>query len=426
MKFTKKLDLSVLGWFALLSCVLVVLLGFIAFKEENREWKNVQKRYFAVEQKVAAEQGREVPHQKLELKQVMVKDLGTVDRCITCHVAIDDPNMTKEAVQAAGADFTVFAQHPDFETMIGKHPVDKFSCTTCHQGQGLATTEADAHGFVHKWDFPMLGDAHKGEMTKYAQASCATCHTNSNDWEKIGANKLAEGKKLVDQYGCVSCHKIEGKGGIVGPDLTYIGDKLPSQFHSARAFEPIKEAIKEGKFAGVAKTHQIHEDVATWHDFHFMNPAAAAPGSTMPAFGFNKEQREALITWIFAQKKRTVPASYLVEGASGGGAAPAKAEPAKAAPVAGADGSAKVSAAGGKGLDLFGAKTCGACHAVTGVPGAVGAVGPKLDGIGKTRDVAFLTKWLQDPAAVKPGTTMPNLGLSEDEAKAIAEFLVTK
>jgi len=419
MKFTKKLDLSVLGWFALLSCVLVVLLGFIAFKEENREWKNVQKRFFAVEQKVAAQQGREVPTQKLELKQVMVKDLGSVDRCITCHVAIDDPNMTKEAVQAVGADFTVFAQHPDFETMIGKHPVDKFSCTTCHQGQGLATTAADAHGFVHKWDFPMLGDAHKGEMTKYAQASCATCHTNPNDWEAIGANKLAEGRKIVNDYGCVSCHKIEGKGGIVGPDLTYIGDKLPSQFHSARAFEPIKEAIKEGKFPGVSKDHKIHEDVPTWHDFHFMNPQAASPGSTMPAYGFNKDQREALITWVLAQKKRTVPASYLVEGTSGGGAKPAaKAEASEKEP-------AKVSA-GLNAVDLFGAKTCGACHTMTGVPGAVGAVGPSLDGLGAKYDVAYLTKWLKDPASVKPGTTMPNLGLSDAEAKTLAEFLVKK
>ncbi len=422
MKFTKKLDLSVLGWFALLACVLVVLLGFIAFKEENREWKNVQKQYFATEQKVAAAQGREVTPSALALKQVMIKDLGRVDRCITCHVGIDDPNMTKQAVTDAGADFKVFAQHPDFETLMGKHPVDTFACTTCHQGQGLATTAADAHGFVHKWDFPMLGNNHKDEMTKYAQASCATCHTNPTDWEKIGANKLAMGREIVNDNGCVSCHKIEGKGGIVGPDLTYIGDKLPSQLHAALAFEPIKEAIREGKFEGVAKDHHIHDDVATWHDMHFMNPAAVSPGSAMPAYGFTEEEREALITWIFAQKKRNVPASYLKSGASAPVAAAVaqpeakQAEPAKVAAVN----------AGSKGLELFGAKSCGACHAMTGVPGAVGAVGPKLDGIGKTRDAAWLAKWLKDPAAVKPGTTMPTLGLSDDESKAIAEFLVSK
>jgi cytochrome c2 len=423
MKFTKKLDLSVLGWFALLSCVLVVLLGFIAFREETREWKTTQKQYFATEQKVAAEQGREVSAQPIALKQVMIKDLGRVDRCITCHVGIDDPNMTKEAVTKAGADFKVFAQHPDFETMIGKHPVDKFACTTCHQGQGLATTAADAHGFVHKWDFPMLGDNHKDEMTKYAQASCATCHTNPDDWEKIGADKLAAGRELVNDYGCVSCHKIEGKGGIIGPDLTYAGDKLPSQFHAALAFEPLKEAIKAGKFPDVDKHHKIHDDVATWHDFHFQNPAAVSPGSTMPAYGFTKEEREALITWLFAQKKRTVPASYLKEGVS----APAAPAAAGAAKTSEAPAAEKVAAAPGlNGADLFGSKTCGACHVLTGVPGAVGPVGPKLDGIGKTRDVAWLTAWLKDPAAVKAGTTMPNLGLTDAEAKAIAEFIVTK
>lgn len=424
MKFTKKLDLSVLGWFALLSCVLVVLLGFIAFREENREWKNVQKQYYAIEQKVAEAQGRDVDTPKIALKQIMVKDLGTVDRCITCHVGIDDPNMTKEAVIEAGGNYKVFAQHPDFDTFMGKHPVDRFSCTTCHQGQGLATTQEDAHGFVHKWDFPMLGNNKPGEMTKYAQASCATCHTSAQDWDAIGAAKLAEGKRLVDQFACASCHKIEGQGGTIGPDLTYIGDKLLSQYHSALAFQPIKEAIKEGKFPGVSPDHVINEDLATWHDFHFMNPAAAAPGSTMPAFGFNQEQREALITWLFAQKKRHVPAEYLTEGVSGGGVKPA-AEAAPAAKTSSTEAPAQLATAL-DGKALFGAKTCGACHQLTGVAGAVGVVGPSLDGVSQRYDKAYLTKWIQDPAAVKPGTMMPNLGLSNAEAEAIADFLFTK
>lgn len=426
MKFTKKLDLNVLGWFALLSCVLVVLIGFIAFREESREWKNVQKRFFAVEQKVAQESGEKPAPQKLALKQVMIDDLNRVDRCITCHVGIDDPKMTKEAVsKAAGEDaFKVFGQHPDFERLMGNHPVDRFACTTCHQGQGLATTTEAAHGFVHKWDFPMLGNNHEGEMTKYAQASCAQCHTNPADWEKIGATKLAEGKKLVDENGCVACHKIEGKGGIIGPDLTTIGDKLPSQYHAGLAFEPLKEAIKAGKFAGVAKDTKIHDDLATWHDYHFQNPALVSPGSTMPAFGFTKEQREALITWTFAQKKKTVPAAYMAGGVKGDWAMAAPAGTADKADTA--QEPAQVAKAGLDGKSLFSSKTCGACHVLSSVPGAVGPVGPKLDGIGNTRDAAWLAKWIKDPAAVKPDTTMPNLGLSDEESKAIADFLATQ
>ncbi len=34
-----------------------------------------------------------------------------------------------------------------------------------------------------------------------------------------------------------------------------------------------------------------------------------------------------------------------------------------------------------------------------------------------------LTDWLRDPAALKPGTPMPSVGLTEAEAEAIAAFL---
>jgi len=34
-----------------------------------------------------------------------------------------------------------------------------------------------------------------------------------------------------------------------------------------------------------------------------------------------------------------------------------------------------------------------------------------------------LTRWLIDPPAMKPGTLMPALGLSEDDARNIAAYL---
>jgi cytochrome c1 len=37
--------------------------------------------------------------------------------------------------------------------------------------------------------------------------------------------------------------------------------------------------------------------------------------------------------------------------------------------------------------------------------------------------VADLAAWIQNPAALKPGTAMPTLGLSQDEATAAAAFL---
>jgi len=67
---------------------------------------------------------------------------------------------------------------------------------------------------------------------------------------------------------------------------------------------------------------------------------------------------------------------------------------------------------------------CTACHAVGG---RGGNVGPALDGVA-TRfggDRARLDAWLRDPASVKPGTAMPNLGLAEDDRAAVVDWLLT-
>jgi len=76
---------------------------------------------------------------------------------------------------------------------------------------------------------------------------------------------------------------------------------------------------------------------------------------------------------------------------------------------------------------------CGACHAIPGVAAAGGAVGPPLAGFGRHSYIAgrfanvpdALVRWLIDPPARKPGTMMPNLGLSEAEARHMAAYLYT-
>jgi cytochrome c1 len=72
---------------------------------------------------------------------------------------------------------------------------------------------------------------------------------------------------------------------------------------------------------------------------------------------------------------------------------------------------------------------------VPGVAGANGAVGPNLAGVAGRKTIAGgavpntgpddLKKWILDPPAVKPGTIMPKLGLTDDEATRIVAFLET-
>jgi cytochrome c2 len=98
--------------------------------------------------------------------------------------------------------------------------------------------------------------------------------------------------------------------------------------------------------------------------------------------------------------------------------------------------SAAVSGDVNNGRQLFQAKGCIACHAAPGVPGATGTIGPNLAGIGdpnKRPTLAdggantpdHLRTWIKDPQALKPGTMMPNLNLSEKEADDLVALLQT-
>ena len=83
---------------------------------------------------------------------------------------------------------------------------------------------------------------------------------------------------------------------------------------------------------------------------------------------------------------------------------------------------------------LFRRYGCGTCHTIVGLPGAKGLVGPELDGTAfhaiiagrLENNPANLERWIMDPQGVSPGTAMPNLGVTQEEARDIAAFLYTR
>lgn len=74
---------------------------------------------------------------------------------------------------------------------------------------------------------------------------------------------------------------------------------------------------------------------------------------------------------------------------------------------------------------------CGSCHTIPGVSGADGTVGPPLTKYGLRDYVAGnmentpdnLIGWVMNAQAYEPGTAMPNLGVTEAEARDIAAYL---
>jgi cytochrome c2 len=86
-------------------------------------------------------------------------------------------------------------------------------------------------------------------------------------------------------------------------------------------------------------------------------------------------------------------------------------------------------AAGARAIDAYG---CGACHTIPGIRSASSMVGPPLTEWGHrtfiagtvANDVDNLITWLRDPDAIRPGTAMPDLGVTEADARDIAAYLL--
>jgi cytochrome c2 len=76
---------------------------------------------------------------------------------------------------------------------------------------------------------------------------------------------------------------------------------------------------------------------------------------------------------------------------------------------------------------------CGSCHEIPGVPSANATVGPSLENWANRYYIAGtltntpdnLITWIRDPQGIEPGTAMPNLDVTEQEARDMAAYLYT-
>ncbi len=142
--------------------------------------------------------------------QINIPEANIVDRCESCHMGAREPVRISEAamrVKGKKSDeySRAFTSHPEPE-LLKLHDPEKFGCSTCHQGNGRATTSLDkAHGNYEHWLWPLF-------PKQNVEAGCQTCHSAdmvlaSGDvqWQVIN-----EGKDLFRQRGCMGCHRYEG------------------------------------------------------------------------------------------------------------------------------------------------------------------------------------------------------------------------
>jgi mono/diheme cytochrome c family protein/predicted nucleic acid-binding Zn-ribbon protein len=288
--------------------------------------------------------------------------VARVDRCVTCHLAINRPGFEKEPHP--------YRTHPRREVLLADnaHPTEKFGCTGCHEGQGVAVNSvAQAHGEVHLWEFPLL----RGEK---AQSSCTSCHLDVQKFAE-DAPLLAEGQRIFEQIGCTGCHLVRGYENIpkIAPSLLKISAKV----------DP------------------------SWMVRWIQNPHEFRPRTRMPNFEVKPDDALAIAAYVWSQSKEA-------------GDQWTKEHPLPA--------NARGDAAKGKQLvETIGCKGChGFADGERSTP-----LGKEKDLVPNLKDIAAKTTpqwiyhWIKDPRAYDPETNMPSLRLTDDEAGAITGYLAT-
>ena len=65
---------------------------------------------------------------------------------------------------------------------------------------------------------------------------------------------------------------------------------------------------------------------------------------------------------------------------------------------------------------------CNSCHSIEGQGGLVG---PELDRAGFRLNDTWIYKWIMYPQGIKKHTRMPNLGINDQDGRAITAYLNT-
>ncbi len=171
--------------------------------------------------------------------------------------------------------------------------------------------------------------------------------------------------KLVRKYRCLSCHRINGLGGTLAPDLSRSGSQLTPE----------------------------------WIRNYFRVPYTLRPAMTerMPNFYMPEEDIELLTDYIsMALRDDSLEVNADIELTS-----------------------AEIES--GRKL-YFNTYGCQACHQIDGEGGYVG---PPLDNLAQRLQPGWVYQRLKHPRRFNPDVLEPDFNLNDDEARALAAFLLS-
>jgi len=173
--------------------------------------------------------------------------------------------------------------------------------------------------------------------------------------------------ELYERYKCYDCHKFNGYGGDLAPDLSYEGSRAQRQ----------------------------------WLVDFLKNPQTLRPTLVLRMPQFNMSDKDAITL-----------ADYMTMVLQHPAANPADVES-----------SQFTASLASLGKQLYEVKyQCQACHTIGG---AGGYVGPNLNNAGGWLTPAWIEAWLRNPQSLVPDTIEPRRNFTEDEVKALTAYLMT-
>jgi mono/diheme cytochrome c family protein len=231
---------------------------------------------------------------------------------------------------------------------------------------------------------------------------------------------VQEGRRLFVAVGCVACHKIEGKGGVAGPDLSHeaklgrLSQWLITQItdprkHVPTTIMPAHKNLTQPQLKGLA-------------DF-ILNPSPGqVPVSAQPVAAAPPVSTNAPA----AAPVAPAPTNRVAASAASATSqvpAPATSTPSPAKPEPSQTKSTAPTGNSQEGKGLFVSAGCVTCHAIEGQGGKVG---PDLSNEVKLgRSNPWLIKQITDPAKHNPSTTMPaHKNLTQPQLKGLADFIL--
>jgi len=176
--------------------------------------------------------------------------------------------------------------------------------------------------------------------------------------------------KLMTDLACFSCHRINGHGGDMAPDLTWEGSSVQRE----------------------------------WLVQFFKNPGTLRPAliRRMPRFNLSDGEINDITDYIL-----TVYQSPSVDR--------------DAMPISGySQGEIEL----GKQL-FYGKYSCQGCHIVDSKTDK-GYIGPTLTHVGSRLTASWLYAWMKNPQSLRPDTIEPNRAMSDEDARAVTAFLISQ